>query len=184
MKIKNWEIIEESTPGGAPLAPGGYVVKIVDIKDTYNASDENKCYLDVVYDIAEGAEAGRFGDDWGKSHPYAHQSRQWYEGKHEGRFKFFLNSLEISNKGKFSAAEWSKTCDEQKLIGLEFGIVLQKLLDTNTKGDDTEYLEDRGVYASQDIRSGDFKLPEPRNKREKLTVAESGASTSYEDVPF
>lgn len=189
MKVKNWEMIEESVPGGAPLAPGGYIVRIVGVNDTYTEGNENKCYLDIVYDIAEGEEAGRYADDWGKTHPYAHQCRQWYEGKHEGRFKFFLNCLEVSNKGRFSAADWAKTCDESKLVGLEFGIVLQKKLDTNTKGEDTEFLEDRGVYASQDIRSGDFKLPEPRNVREGIPAAAPMAApvvdTVYdEDIPF
>ena len=186
MKKKNWDVIEESVPGGAPLAPGGYVVRIVNVKDNYNASDESKCYLNIVYDIAEGDEAGRFSDDWGKSHPFAHQFTRWYEGRSEGEFRFFLNCLEFSNKGKFSVAEWNKTCDEKQLIGLELGIVLQKEFKTNTKGVDTDYLEVRGVYASQDIRSGDFKVPDPVDKRKKIGGSQDDTVPvdAYDDVPF
>lgn len=189
MRIKAWNFIEPATMGAAPLQPGGYVVRIVDVKDNYNPNDENKCYLDLIYDIAEGPEAGRYSDDWGKSHPYAHQSRQWYEGKHEGRFRHTLECLEQSNRGRFSVADWTQRCNERELIGLEFGIVLQKLLDYDSKGNETEYLEDRGVYASQDIRNGDFKLPEPRNKRDKTNarispVAEASSGLYDEDVPF
>ena len=52
MKIKNWEIIEESTPG-EKLPAGGYVATIVNVEDV-----PSKEYLWIVYDIKEGEHAG------------------------------------------------------------------------------------------------------------------------------
>lgn len=173
MKVKNWDMIEESTPG-EKLPAGGYVIKIVDVNDV-----PDKEYLWVVYDIAEGEHAGHYSDDFGKNNAWAHRFTRSYKDSAEGMFKAFVNRVEESNRG----FKWDGR-DERQFVGKELGVVLQKRMYTNEKGDDKEALEVRSVYASQDIRNGDFKVPDPRDVREKLTVAESGASTSYEDVPF
>jgi len=173
MKIKNWEIIEESTPG-EKLPAGGYVATIVNVEDV-----PSKEYLWIVYDIKEGEHAGHYSDDFGKNNAWAHRFTRSYKDSAEGMFKAFVNRVEESNRG----FKWDGR-DERQFVGKELGVVLQKRMYTNEKGDDKEALEVRSVYASQDIRNGDFKVPDPRDVREKLTVAESGASTSYEDVPF
>ena len=69
--------------------------------------------------------------------------------------------------------------DEREFVGLELGVVLQTRYYTNDKGEDKEALEVRGVYASQDVRNGDFKMPEPRDDREKVPAAGGRG-----DVPF
>ena len=99
-------------------------------------------------------------------------------------FKAFLKRLEESNVG-FNVAAWqARGCNEREFVGLEVGIVLQTEQYTNNKGEDKERLEMVGVYASQDIRNGDFKLPEPKDNR--LKDQYEGASTgSYsDDLPF
>lgn len=173
MKIKNWELIEESTPG-EKLPAGGYVAVIVDVEDV-----PSKEYLWIVYDIKEGEHAGHYSDDFGKRNAWAHRFTRSYKDSAEGMFKAFLNRLEESNRGRFDAKAWQARSDEREFVGLEVGIVLQTRFYTNEKGEDKEALEVRGVYASQDVRNGDFKLPEPNDAREKAPAA--GA---YDDVPF
>lgn len=175
MKVKNWDLIEESTPGDK-LPAGGYVVTIVDANDV-----PDKEYLWIVYDVKEGERAGHYSDDFGKKNPWAHRFTRSYKESAAGMFKAFLARLEESNRG-FFIAEWQKRSDERDLVGLELGIVLQTRKYTNEKGEDKEALEVRGVYASQDIRNGDFKMPEPRDER--TSVVDAGARASDDDLPF
>lgn len=178
MKVKNWELVEESTPG-EKLPAGGYVVRIVDVEDV-----PSREYLWVVYDIAEGEHAGHYSDAFGKANAWAHRFTRSYKESAEGMFKAFLCRLEEGNRGRFSVAEWQKSCDERALVGLELGVVLQKRLYTNDRGEDKEALEVRGVYAPQDIRSGDFRMPEPRDDREAPGGFGPAVGPADDDIPF
>lgn len=171
MKIKNWEIIEESTPG-EKLPAGGYVATIVNVEDV-----PSKEYLWIVYDIKEGEHAGHYSDDFGKKNEWAHRFTRSYKDTAEGMFKAFINRVEESNRG----FKWDGK-DEKQFIGKEVGIVLQVEKYTNDKGEDKERLTVRSVYAAQDIRNGAFKLPEPIDKREVVDAAPS--ADTYSDVPF
>ena len=46
MKVKAWNLIEESA-GGSKLPVGGYVIKILDVEDV-----PSREYLRITYDIA------------------------------------------------------------------------------------------------------------------------------------
>ena len=63
-------------------------------------------------------------------------------------------------------------------------MVLQKLLRTNRDGKDTDFLEVVKVTASQDIRNGDYKLPEPRDLRKKKDEPVTVEPGYYDDLPF
>ena len=177
MQVMNWTLIEE--PNSITKLPaGGYVVRITAVEDKpqYNL-------LQITYDIAEGEFAGYYSDEWGVSHPFAHQFSKWYttqDGKPDGRFKRFLSDLETSNRGRFSVQNWTMRCNEQELVGLEIGAVIQKELRTKDNGDDVEYMQVFYTVPSQDVRNNDFKLPEVRDKRTKV----SSTYDDYSDVPF
>lgn len=177
MKVLNWESVEESAPF-SKLPAGGYVIKITDVEDM-----PDKEYLNVVYDIKEGEFSGFYSDDFGRLNPWAHRFVRSYKPTAEGMFKQFLARLEDSNRD-FNISAWQKRSDERDLIGLELGIVLQNELYTNNQGDDKERLCVVGVYAAQDIRNGDYKLPEPRDKRTSVGGAAPAAADPYDDVPF
>ena len=171
MKPKNWAGVEESTPF-EKLPAGGYVIRIVGVEDV-----PAKEYLNIVYDVAEGEHAGFYSDDFGKRNPWAHRFVRSYKETAEGMFKAFLMRLEESNRN-FSIANWQVHSDERAFIGLELGIVLQLEQYTNDKGEDKERLEVVGVYASQDIRNGDFKLPPVKDSR-KGVPGNDGAADPY-----
>lgn len=178
MKVLNWESVEESTPF-EKLPAGGYVIKIVDVEDM-----ADKEYLNVVYDIKEGEYSGFYSDDFGRLNPWAHRFVRSYKDSAAGMFKQFLARLEDSNRD-FSISSWQRKSDERDLIGLELGIVLQNEQYTNNQGEDKERLNVVGVYAAQDIRNGDYKLPEPKDKRTQVGAAAAAAAADpYDDVPF
>lgn len=177
MRIGNWVEVEESKPSSM-LDPGGYVCRITAVEDV-----PSREYLWVVYDVAEGPEAGKYAgmgpaDDW------RHRFTRSYKETAKGMFKAFLNRLEESNRG-FSVAEWTKRCDERELVGLEVGLVFQKEQYTNDKGEDKERTVVVGVEAARDIRNGDYRLPEPKDRRTAAPPARGGEPKDlYDDVPF
>ena len=180
MQVKNWSLIEESTPG-SQLEPGGYVVKITQVEDL-----PDKEYLRITYDIAEGDHKGHFDDVWGRNNGWAHRFIRSYKESAQGMFKAFLSRLEESNKhiNGFTIANWQIQSNEQQFVGLEIGLILRKRLYTNEKGEDKESLEVYRVVAAQDIRNGDFKVPDPKDDRESIVPARAESAQVYDDVPF
>lgn len=180
MKVINWELIEESRPG-TMLEPGGYVCRIERVEDV-----PSREYLWVVYDVAEGEKAGCYAgvpvaDDW------KHRFTRSYKESAQGMFKAFLNRLEESNRGRFSVADWqARGCNEHELAGLEVGLVFGKELYTNDRGEDKERTVVSFVEAAQDIRNGDFRVPEPKDRRESVAQAPARAASAPadDDLPF
>ena len=183
MKIGNWTVVEAAGVGGGngALEPGGYVVRIVRVAD--NPSDE---YLDVVIDIAEGEHAGMYAglpesDDW------RHSYRRYYGGNAASFFKQFLDAIEISNRGKFSIAEWEKKCDEQEFVGLELGVVFQKVLYTKKRGanagKDGWRMNWFASIPAQDVRNGEFTVPADDDQRDAgAAKASTSAGGVYNDI--
>lgn len=164
MKKKNWVFIEESKPG-TMLEPGGYVCRITSVEDV-----PSREYLWVVYDVAEGEKAGCYSA-LPASDAWKHRFTRSYKDTAEGMFKAFLNRLEESNRGRFDVAKWQETSDERALVGLEVGLVFQKEMYTNDRGEDKERTVVVGVEAAQDIRNGDYYMPEPKDRRTRVEGA-------------
>lgn len=176
MRIMNWVGVEESAPF-QQLPPGGYVARIVDVEDV-----EDREYLNVVYDIAEGDWAGFYSDDFGRSNPWMHRFVRSYKESALGMFKAFLSRLEESNRD-FNIAQWQVYSDPRQLVGLELGIVVQTELYTNDRGEDKKRLNVVGVYASQDVRNGDYRLPEPKDARKTVGALEPAVPVAAAPMP-
>lgn len=182
MKIGNWTTVDAANVGGGDfLDAGGYVMRIVRVKD--NPEDE---YIDVIVDVSEGEHAGIYAglpesDDW------RHSYRRYYSDKAAPFFKQFLEALEISNRGRFTIAEWEKRCDEQEFVGLEIGVVFQKVLFTKKSGKnagkDGWRLNWFASLPAQDIRNGEFTTPADDDQREKgASASTSSAAGLYDDI--
>lgn len=181
MRIGNWVEVDAAGTGGGTLDAGGYVVRIVGITD-----HEAEEYIDVIIDIAEGEKAGMYAglpekDDW------RHSYRRYYSKKAENFFKQFLDALEISNRGKFSIQEWQRTCNPQAFIGLELGVVFQKVLYTKQRGEnagkDGWRLNWFASLPAQDIRNGEYVVPADDDQRD-APQEEQVPTTVYDDVSF
>lgn len=161
------------------LAPGGYVLKITDVEDF-----PNKEYLRIIYDIAEGPEAGRYADEWGTEHPYAHAYLRSYKAEEwiVRRFKAFINAVEASNEG----FKWA--WNESKLEGLIFGAVLALEEYENDRGEVKTRLYIPAVMSAERIRTGDYTVPDikklPRDTMKPAGDVAFGDPITDEQIPF
>lgn len=181
MKIGNWTTVDAATTGGGgALDAGGYVVMVQKVQD--HPAEE---YLDVTIDISEGEHAFMYAglpatDDW------RHTYRRYYGGKAAPFFKQFLDAIEISNRGKFSVEDWERRCDENELVGMELGVVFQKVLYTKksgpNKGKDGWRLNWLASLPAQDVRNGEFKVPADDDQRDAPKAGAGGFGNVYDDI--
>lgn len=175
MKIMNWDLIEENKPI-TMLEPGGYVCRITAVQDV-----PEREYMWIIYDVAEGPQAGIYAnlpisDDW------KHRFTRSYKESAAGMFKAFFKRIEESNRG----FKWGGQ-NEHEFVGKEIGLVFGKELYTNDKGEDKERTVVSYVCASQDIRNGDFKVPEVKDRRTQVASSGAAGTGGYYDntaVPF
>lgn len=181
MKIMNWVVVEASSDHDR-LPAGGYVLKITAIKD-----NEAREYLEDFYDIAEGDYAGYYSDDWSKQNPWSHRTFHSYKESAQPMFKHFLDCVETSNKhiNGFTIEQWQQTCDPQAFVGMEYGAVIGYEKYTKNNGEDGERPYIAKYLPAQDIRNGEFKVPEVKDNRKKEEAAPTAANFNIaEDFPF
>lgn len=173
--INNWNDVK---PSGdfTLLEPGGYVLKIL---SATNVPDKE--YLEILYDIAEGPEKGRYGGDWGKEHPYSHRLIRSYKEKAVGMFKAFINAIEASNAG------YTWAWEEKTLKGKLFGAVIGLEEYMNDFGEIKNRLAVRSIKKADDIRQGNFTVPDIKRYKPKDDVpleAPPAGFTDDPDIPF
>ncbi len=169
-KINDWENVQENG-SFKTLTSGGYIAQIVSV-----TNNEDRQYLEVWYDIAQGDFKGYYKEQYEKFNNWSGRFYRSYKDKAVSMFKGFITSVEKSNQNY----EWD--WDESKLKGKFIGVVLGE----------EEYIPQGGKYAGQvrtrltvtkitdvnSIRLGNFKVPELK----KLKQEE--ASTSTQTNPF
>ena len=184
MKVKNWVFTESRAGGNSMLPAGGYVCRIVAVEDV-----PSREYVWIVYDVAEGEYAGRYSG-MGAGDAWKHRFTRSYKDSAESMFEDFISRLEESNRGLFSVESWSRGgCIPEQFIGLEIGLVFGEERYTKNNGDDASRTVVSYVTAAQDIRNGDFKVPAPKDRREKVetapTAAPSAGGSIYDEaIPF
>lgn len=179
------------------MPAGGYVVAIQAVRTKGNDYGreidypEEKQYVKLIYDIAEGDFAGKYSENYwiGEDKDFGHQI--YLSWKNMGAFKGSIKCIEDSNPGFDAMAAF--TADKWELfIGKQVGIVLGE----------EEYLGNDGSVKTrfgfprlktvQDIHNGRFKVP-PLKKLDggaaqtSTTAAAEKADTTdavYDDVPF
>lgn len=172
--IANWENVKEST-GFKRLAPGGYFIKILKVENI-----EDKQYLKIYFDIADGPEKGRFKKQYDedtrgkdKKWPNAGAFVRSYKDSAASMFRGFTNAIENSNKGY----QWN--WQEQTLVGKVAGVVVGDEQYLNQKGQVRERNYVAAVRSIETIKKGDFKVPEL-----KLLDATKATSTTKSAEPF
>lgn len=157
MRSFNWNSIQSSSDGGfTPLPAGPYVARLVALND-----NEQREYVEVVFDIAEGEHAGYYSDDWGKAHPYAHHFFMSYKDSALGMLKGRLEAIADSNPGFDPFAAW----DAGRLdifVNRIVGINLQEEEYERNDGEVGTRLNVCQVVDAQRVRDGKVK---PRDKK-------------------
>lgn len=151
---KAYEDAEASTGEFKRLPAGGYIVKITAVENK-----DDKEYLNITFDIAEGEFKGFYEDEWGKAHPYAHSFIRSYKEKALGMFKGFLKAVDASNGTKFEERA-KKGFPEGELVGKLVGVLIGYEEYCTNRGDVGERTRVSGTRPVEAIRSGDFKVPE------------------------
>lgn len=180
MKSVNWGSIQARSDGEFERLPAGpYVAKIVDAKD-----NENREYIEVVFDIAEGPKAGYFSDNWGKNHPYAHHFFLSYKDSMLGMLKGRLKTIGESNQGFDPFAAW----DAERLdmfVGRLVGVNIQEEEYEANDGSTKTRQNVCQVVPAQDVRDGKVKAREKKTLAPKTNNETVNSNDVYSaDIPF
>lgn len=177
--IKDYDKV---TPSGdyERLAPGGYVIRIQSVKDDKKQGESENSMLRIVYDIAEGPEAGRYKNEE-PDNDYRHSFVRSYKEKALGMFKAFTNAIEESNPGY--TWDWKEQGLVGKLLGVVIGYEEYEANDGNVK----ERQRVASCISADRVRQGDYKVPELRKlKTDTATSAPVLGFTPMtdDDCPF
>jgi len=176
--IKDYDKV---TPSGdyERLAPGGYVIRIQSVKDDKKQGESENSMLRIVYDIAEGPEAGRYKNEE-PDNDYRHSFVRSYKEKALGMFKAFTNAIEESNPGY--TWDWKEQGLVGKLLGVVIGYEEYEANDGNVK----ERQRVASCISADRVRQGDYKVPELRKlKADTATSAPvPGFTPMTDDLPF
>ena len=147
------------------LPAGGYIAKILAVKDV-----DDKSYLLVTFDIAEGEKKGFYAKT-DAEHEYTHQFIRSYKETALGMFKGFLKAVDNSNGTNFEP-QAEKGFAEQQLVGKVVGILVGYEEYVSNRGDVRERMR-VNTRSAETIRSGNFTVPELK----KLETGNGGAGT-------
>lgn len=181
--INNFENVQESTGEFSKPTAGGYCIEILSVTDVpLNPQTGKGDYLKIEYDICRGEYAGyyakqyeRFGGNW-----FANFIRS-YKDTCAGMFKHFIRCIEESNAGY----KWN--WDEKSLTHKYVGVVLGEEEYQKNDGSIGIRLAVKGIKTTDQILTGDFKVPAIK----KLTVSAPVAVApnfapvdTEDDLPF
>jgi len=181
--LNGFNNVEASTGSFESLPAGGYVAKILKVVN----HNEEKPFLEVVFDIAEGEYAGYFNSDFGTKNEWAHSFRSYYSEAALGMFKGFIESIDKSNKTNFSESI-EKGFNEQSLVGKLVGIIVGYEEYKTNRGEIGQRMRVKGTRSADTIRQNKFRVPELK-KLEASIETTAATPTGFtplkdEDCPF
>lgn len=160
------------------LPAGGYVIKITGVQDA-----DDKQYLRIVYDIAEGPEAGRYKNE-DAEHNYRHSFVRSYKEKALGMFKAFIKAVDAANETDFDS-RIEKGFPELELVGKLLGVLFGYEEYNANDGTVKERLYLARFLTLEQVRSGDYKVPDLKKlKADKNAIPEGFTALSESDLPF
>ena len=164
------------------LPAGGYVCRIISATDH---PTEEKPYLEVVYDIADGEFAGYYSDEWGKENTWAHSTRWYYTPNALGIFKGNLRAVDESNGTSFETSAQTGI-DERRLAGCLVGMIIGEEEYRGNDGSIKTRMKVRGTRSAQLIRDGRFKQPELKKLAAEADplIPSKPDTVNTEDLPF
>lgn len=167
--------------GSKQLPAGAYVARITGAKDY-----EDKEYVELIFDIAEGEYKDYYNDDFGNKNPWAHHIIMSYKSDNSIKFlKGRLERINESNAGFDAFAAWDSGRLDMYVNRL-IGIRLENEEYQKRDGSTGNRLTVTGIHTVEDVRSGKVKVKESNTS---TTSTGSGSGTSQTsvndvDVPF
>ena len=185
----NFDKVVASNGGGSSmLEPGGYVAKIVRVKDH---TDEKKPYLEFVYDIWNGetksflftADLADTTNDW------RHSFRIYFSKDNNygvQRYKALTEAVENTAQGKGAKAFVYEDKDgaEQTLVGKLLGVVIRHRSYVNSEGKVKTAVDVNAFTPGKDAAEGNFdaKYAEPF-EGDGVAEARANAANAVIDAP-
>lgn len=183
----NFDKVVASNGGGSSmLEPGGYVAKIVRVKDH---TDEKKPYLEFVYDIWN-AETKSFlftADLADTTNDWRHSFRIYFTGDFgKQRYKALTEAVENTAQGKGAKAFVYEDKDgaEQTLVGKLLGVVIRHRSYVNSEGKVKTAVDVNAFIPGKDAAEGNFdaKFAEPY-ETDEVKDARDNAADAVIDAP-
>ena len=182
------KVIASNGGGSSMLEPGGYVAKIVRVKDH---TDEKKPYLEFVYDIWNGetksflftADLADTSNDW------RHSFRIYFSKDNNygvQRYKALTEAVENTAQGKGAKKFVYEDKDgaEQTLVGKLLGVVLRHRSYVNSEGKVKTAVDVNAFIPGKDAAEGnlDQKYAEPY-EADGVAEARANAANAVIDAP-
>ena len=198
----NFDKVVASNGGGSSmLEPGGYVAKIVRVKDH---TDETKPYLEFVYDIWNAeTKSFLFAQDLADTtNDWRHSFRIYFTGNSEfgkQRYKALTEAVENTSQGKGAKAFVYEDKDnaEQTLVGKLLGVVIRHRSYVNSEGKVKTAVDVNAFIPGKDAAEGNFdaKFAEPYETDEAKDARDNAVNAvidapapaielADEDLPF
>ena len=185
----NFDKVVASNGGGSSmLEPGGYVAKIVRVKDH---TDEKKPYLEFVYDIWNG-ETKSFlytQDLKDTTNDWRHSFRIYFSKDNNygvQRYKALTEAVENTAQGKGAKAFVYEDKDdaEQTLVGKLLGVVIRHRSYVNSEGKVKTAVDVNAFIPGKDAAEGNFdaKFAEPY-EADGVAEARANADNAVIDAP-
>ena len=183
----NFDKVVASNGGGSSmLEPGGYVAKIVRVKDH---TDEKKPYLEFVYDIWNAeTKSFLFAQDLADtSNDWRHSFRLYFTGDFgKQRYKALTEAVENTAQGKGAKAFVYEDKDnaEQTLVGKLLGVVIRHRSYVNSEGKVKTAVDVNAFIPGKDAAEGNFyqKYAEPY-EADGVAEARGNAANAVIDAP-
>lgn len=199
INMKEYEQTVAKTGEYERMGAGGYVLIVQAVRTSgkdFNGNPvdyvQDKQYVKLVYDVAEGDFAGRFSDDYwyGEDKDYGHQA--FLSWKNMGAFKNFIQCLDESNPGfdalaAFNADNWTM------FVGKKFGAVFGEEEYRANDGTIKTRLGFPTIKSVQAIHEGKFRVPALKKIKDDRdgyyaaptsTGGGNGGSVYDDDIPF
>lgn len=173
MKNVNWANVEGAKEFKR-VVTGGYVCNIVKVEDF-----EDKEYLKVYYDIAEGDFKGYYKQLYDAKQFWGGMFFKSYKETALPFFKGFLTAIEKSNSG-FAANNFDG--DITKLKGKKIGLVLGEEEYISNTNEIKTRLYVAQVHSVDKIKANDFKVPDLKQVERPET--QSHTVENDDDFPF
>lgn len=183
----NFDKVVASNGGGSSmLEPGGYVAKIVRVKDH---TDEIKPYLEFVYDIWNAeTKSFLFAQDLADiTIDWKHSFRLYFTGDFgKQRYKALTEAVENTAQGKGAKAFVYEDKDgaEQTLVGKLLGVVIRHRSYVNSEGKVKTAVDVNAFIPGKDAAEGNFdtKFTEPY-ETDEAKDARANAANAVIDAP-